>query len=225
MKKKVLCFVLCSMLLFLSVGCGKHNETIATTKAEEKILEVSAEFINKIEKEDYENLKDYIFLPEHSFVTDADIKWFLPRTQMADLIGKRTDVVPLEFSDGNVPSGASETDTVAKTIIYQAENADDAYELLYVLDKNNEWKLYLENFLVEEFTFVADRNLNIKVNGIDIDSSYIEEEYTGSNAPSKNSVVYKLQNVPNRELPITIQQGKYSKTIRVNVKEQDVILQ
>lgn len=229
MEKKIISvFFIIFCFAFLTAGCGKKEQTsIATTKAEEEVLDVSIKLINKIEKEDYKNLKDLIYLPEQSFVTNEDIVWFLPRTNLADLIGKRTDVSALEFGEGNVPTNVTESETVAKTITYQSlENENKSYELLYVLNSENKWKLYLENFLVDEFNFVADKNLNINVNGKDIDASYITNNYTGSDAPSKNSVVYTIPNVPNKEIPIKITQGKNTKTVRVNAgSKRTVIIQ
>lgn len=230
MNKKNLFFIILiiACIAFFSTQCRKNNTeetSIATTKAEEEILKSSSNFINNIEKENYKNIKEDIYLPDNCFVTNEDIIWFLPRTNISDLIGKRTDVAPLKFENANIDSNISEVDTVAKTITYQSlESKDKAYEMTYILNDKNEYKLYLNNFLIRTFSFVADKNLDINVNGTNIDASYITKEYTGSDAPSENSVVYTIPNVPNKEIPITITQGKNSKVVRVNTGNQNLVI-
>lgn len=226
-KKIIFVVIIVAVLVVALKGCGnKEEETqIMTTKSEEEIAAASAKFINMIEKEEYKGLIDYIYLPEEVFVTNEDIEWFLPRTNLEDLVGKRTDVGILGFEDASVPSDISESTTVAKTVTYQSlENADDTYEMLYVLNRDNKWKLYIPGFLVSEFSFIADKNVGLKVNGVEIDSSYITDTYTEEDAPSKNSVVYTLHNVPNKKIPIVITQGKNSKTVTVDAGSEDTYI-
>lgn len=197
------------------IGCAKKKEpSVANTKAEKTIALQSAEFINKIEKEDYKNLLSYIYLPEDHFVTNDDIIWFLPRTSFSDLIGMRTNLALVSFEETSTPSGVEENGTVAKNVLYQSvEDSDVNYQLMYVLNKNNEWKLYLPDFLISEWSFVCSKDCDIQVNGKPVDQSYIEETYSGNEI--KNGVKYKIPNVPKKKISVIITNKNLQKELEI----------
>lgn len=206
------------------IGCTRKKEaSVANTKAEKAIALQSAEFVNKIEKEDYKNLLSYIYLPEDHFVTNDDIIWFLPRTSFSDLIGMRTDLALVSFEETSTPSGVEENGTVAKNVLYQSvEDSDVNYQLLYVLNKNNEWKLYLPDFLISEWSFVCSKDCDIQVNGKPVDQSYIEETYSGNEI--KNGVKYKIPNVPKKKISVIITNKNRQKELEITPSSNTEII-
>ena len=112
-----------AMLIILAIGVtgcgGSSNDTEEyepQNKQEQQEKKVADRFLKKIKKEDYDDLKSCVYLPEGALITDADIKWLIPRSDFSDLIGNKMEVVLTEIGDANVT--LNEDDNIDPIMLY-----------------------------------------------------------------------------------------------------------
>jgi len=160
-----------TLSLFLSLtGCTKISEsfdenvvepTESETSLETGLLERAelcmSEFITAVNLQKYDSISSYINMPENSFISDENIKWYITRTALADITGVSMDTPNIKVSDG----------AVEKNVIVTINK--QAYSFDMELDTNNEWKIILPELYVNNWSLKIPKGCTIEVNNENVD--------------------------------------------------------
>lgn len=196
---------------FLIMGCcisgckGGSSEYETTNKQEKEAKKVADAFVKKITSEDYENIKNYTYLPDGAFITDKDISWYVPRSDLSDLVGAKDKKTALYKMDPQISSinDDNNQNTSSKKLTYVTEDEKE-YKIIVLQDKENHWKVYFSQLYHQGFTLTVKKNETIYINDMEVPEDYIVDNAYNT---SKDSVVYSIPYVPNREFKITSSSG------------------
>lgn len=216
MKKKIM-IVLCMiaiMALFSGCSSGGSKEIYTTQNAQEKeAKEITDKFIKKIQKEDYDNIKSCIYIPDNRFIRDEDISWYIKRCGLADIEGmskKRILLTGMEEGNANIDE-ANNANASSKNLTYTTEDGTD-YTITAVQDKDNHWKVYMPDVYATNYSYSANKSLTTYINDIEVTSDYIDSNMSSDD----NYVTYKIPYVPSKEFTIKTSDGD-----QVNVTSQN----
>lgn len=207
MKKKIVLFLCIIGVMAVLTGCsGSGKEIYKPQNIQEKqAKKVADKFVKKVQKEDYKDIKSYIYIPDSTFMKDDDVSWYIERSDFEDIVGmsKKQIVLTNMEKDNTVINDSDNTNASVKKLTYTTEDSVD-YELLIVQDKNNQWKIYMPDMYATNFKYTADKSLTIYINGIEVTSNYIDET---NGTATDNYIAYNIPYVPSREFTITTSDG------------------
>lgn len=225
--KKIICMVLCIVMVLSLSACGllggksdtkdpttnntqTENPTENPTGSVENLGEdyrensvewVAQQFIASLIKADYKAALRHFAVPaETPYFTEADVEWYLPRSNYAEVM----DVNYAEYTV-TVDKGNSTADTANCTVIVadKASEKTKTFDLYLTLDKNNKWGVKDNNFYLDEYYVVAPGGeAKLTVNGVDA-----TDDYDSKFGTSQYQYLYKLTFV-----------GKSEKTLAVSHK-------
>ena len=89
MKKKIVLFLCVMGIMTVLTGCSSGSKEIYTPQniQEKKAKKVSDKFVKKVQKEDYKDIKSYIYIPDSTFIKDDDVSWYIERSNLEDIVG------------------------------------------------------------------------------------------------------------------------------------------
>lgn len=197
-----------AMLIILAIGVtgcgGSSNDTEEyepQNKQEQQEKKVADRFLKKIKKEDYDDLKSCVYLPEGALITDEDIKWLIPRSDFSDLIGNKMEVVLTEIGDANVTLNEDDNiDPSCYTLKYVGENEAE-YDVIVIQDKKNDWYVYLDGLYSTDFTCYVKKGAILYLNDMEVPMDYITDD------EDKDYDEYTIPYVPNREFKLRADKG------------------
>lgn len=147
-------------------------------KASYKIME---EFAAGLAAGDYASLKETIYFPENSIVTEEDLAYLLPRSDFADLL-----------ETGNI--SIERFDTSAGSASAVLRSGQDEVSVSAALEDDNKWHVRVPGIYIENATILAPAKCQIKLNGIELDMNTARKHSQGA-----GRVVYTVT-IPNRTI-------------------------
>lgn len=166
---------------------------------------MSDKFVKKVQKEDYKDIKSYIYIPDSTFIKDDDVSWYIERSNLEDIVGmsKKQIVLTNMEKDNTVIDDSDNNNATTRKLTYTTEDSED-YEIILVQDRNNDWKIYMPDIYVSNYKYKAEKSLTTYINGIEVTSDYIEKS---NGVVDDNYTTYDIPFVPNREFTITSSDG------------------
>ena len=192
MKKKIVLFLCIMGIMAVLTGCASSSKEIYTPQniQEKKAKKVADKFVKKVQKEDYKDIKSYIYIPDNTFIKDDDVS-------------KKQIVLTNMEKDNTVIDDSDNNNATTRKLTYTTEDSED-YEIILVQDRNNDWKIYMPDIYVSNYKYKAEKNLTTYINGIEVTSDYIEKS---NGVVDDNYTTYDIPFVPNREFTITSSDG------------------
>lgn len=147
------------------------------------------------------HLEDNILIPNNSFITEEDLIWYIPRSQVSDFLDSKVtyEIAEIKASD------KEEDKNISKFVTIKVD--DREYILNVVLDDKNEWKFNFPDMFLQNWKFVVGDDVSVLMNGIAVNDSYIEGAYTGNDAVKDHCVIYSIPYVVKREIKLTLIKG------------------
>lgn len=192
MRNKLL-FLAFGIMLVLS-GCvqqlgatdgSMEDISLSETSAEEGNIKKAETTINNfiaaISTQAYTGIKDYIYMPDNSFVSDDDVKWYISRSALGDITGTGKTVDSIEVNGS----------TLEKTGTFSIGKS--TYSLDLTLGDDNTWKVILPDFLAENFSLRVPGGCSVTVDNVDI-ANYKNE------ALSSTDTTYETYSIPSLAL-------------------------
>lgn len=205
-KKAIILMSIFILLCGLS-GCTSNgpSEYEPTNKQEKEAKKVADSFIKKIMNEDYDQIKKYVYLPDGAFIRDNDIAWYIPRSELADLVGAEKKQIALSKMTAQTVSvnEGNNQNTSSKKLVYVTEDEKE-YAINVLQDKENHWKVYFNKLYHKGFSFIVKKSNTVYINDIEIPEDYISKSVYNT---KKDCVAYSIPYVPNREFEITTSGG------------------
>lgn len=212
MKKswKVLLTVIVILAAVGIVGCSSPKKPptaseappeIQETAAERSIKKLTKDFLTKIMAGNLSDLADNILIPSDSFVTEEDLTWYIPRSQVSDFLDCKVkyEITKIESSD------KEEEKNISKHVTIKV--GDREYVLNVILNENNEWKFNFPDMFLQNWRFVVGDDVSVLINNIAVNDSYIEGAYTGNDAVNDHCVIYNIPYVVKKEVKLTLIKG------------------
>lgn len=207
MKKKIVLFLCIMGIMAALTGCASSSKEIYTPQniQEKKAKKVADKFVKKVPKEDYKDIKSYIYIPDNTFIKDDDVFWYIERSNLEDIVGmsKKQIVLTNMEKDNTVIDDSDNNNATTRKLTYTTEDSED-YELILVQDRNNNWKIYMPDIYVADYKYKAEKSLTTYINGIEVTSDYIEKN---NGVVDDNYITYNIPYVPNRQFTITSSDG------------------
>lgn len=97
-------------------------------------------------------------MPVNSFISDADIEWYITRTPLADITGVSIESLEINVSDG----------ALKKTAEVYVNKSGYAFDM--ELDSDNMWKIVLPELYVENWSLKIPKGCTAIVDGEAIDA-------------------------------------------------------
>lgn len=213
MKKlwKVLLVLVITIVILVFMGCStKKNPPAASEAPPKKIQETAAErsikkltkdFLTKIMAGNLSHLEDNILIPNNSFITEEDIIWYIPRSQVSDFLDTKVTYEIAEIK----ASEKEEDKNISKYVTIKVDERE--YILNVALDDKNEWKFNFPDMFLQNWKFIVGDDVSVLINGITVNDSYIEGAYTGNDAVNDHCVIYSIPYIVKREIKLTLIKG------------------
>lgn len=213
MKKlwKALLVLVITIVIFVFMGCStKKNPPAASEAPPKKIQETAAErsikkltkdFLTKIMAGNLSHLEDNILIPNNSFITEEDIIWYIPRSQVSDFLDTKVTYEIAEIK----ASEKEEDKNISKYVTIKVDERE--YILNVALDDKNEWKFNFPDMFLQNWKFIVGDDVSVLINGITVNDSYIEGAYTGNDAVNDHCVIYSILYIVKREIKLTLIKG------------------
>lgn len=161
MKKlwKALLVLVITIVIFVFMGCStKKNPPAASEAPPKKIQETAAErsikkltkdFLTKIMAGNLSHLEDNILIPNNSFITEEDIIWYIPRSQVSDFLDTKVTYEIAEIK----ASEKEEDKNISKYVTIKVDERE--YILNVALDDKNEWKFNFPDMFLQNWKFIV----------------------------------------------------------------------
>lgn len=213
MKKlwKALLVLVITIVILVFMGCStKKNPPAASEAPPKKIQETAAErsikkltkdFLTKIMAGNLSHLEDNILIPNNSFITEEDIIWYIPRSQVSDFLDTKVTYEIAEIK----ASEKEEDKNISKYVTIKVDERE--YILNVALDDKNEWKFNFPDMFLQNWKFIVGDDVSVLINGITVNDSYIEGAYTGNDAVNDHCVIYSIPYIVKREIKLTLIKG------------------
>lgn len=213
MKKlwKALLVLVITIVILVFMGCStKKNPPAASEAPPKKIQETAAErsikkltkdFLTKIMVGNLSHLEDNILIPNNSFITEEDIIWYIPRSQVSDFLDTKVTYEIAEIK----ASEKEEDKNISKYVTIKVDERE--YILNVALDDKNEWKFNFPDMFLQNWKFIVGDDVSVLINGITVNDSYIEGAYTGNDAVNDHCVIYSIPYIVKREIKLTLIKG------------------
>ena len=110
--------------------------------------------MKKVQKEDYKDIKSYIYIPDSTFIKDDDVSWYIERSNLEDIVGmsKKQIVLTNMEKDNTVIDDSDNNNATTRKLTYTTEDSED-YEIILVQDRNNDWKIYMPDIYVSNYKY------------------------------------------------------------------------
>lgn len=211
MKKlwKALVTLVITLIVLGFMGCSSPKNPPTASEAPKKIQETAAErsikkltkdFLTKVMAGNLTHLEDNILIPNNSFITEEDLIWYMPRSQVSDFLDSKVtyEITKIESSD-------KEDKNISKYVTIKVDERE--YILNVVLDDKNEWKFNFPDMFLQNWKFVVGDDVSVLISGIAVNDSYIEGAYTGNDAVNDHCVIYSIPYIVKREIKLTLIKG------------------
>ena len=156
------------------------EEGVKLTKSQQ----VAYDFAKAIQTGDYEAALGMINIKDATFLSAADLEWFIPRSDFSDI--QDTDYALVEAT--------SNGDKVRDVVTLNLKPV--SVDVTVALNDDNEWKVEFNDFFIENWTLEVPKNVKIKLNDVEIASDYLDLK-------EENTDVYVLPAVANKKATIT----------------------
>lgn len=131
---------------------------------------VATEFIEALMVEDYEVAVERMMFGKDGIFVDADgVAWYLPRTDLRDIVGMDGKVIDIVEGEGT--SSKKIEVTVATD-----DGAEQTVELLCSLNDNNDYKINVLEMYIEDWKVRVPRNSVLYIDGKEVSKNYIERK-------------------------------------------------
>lgn len=212
MKKlwKALFVLVIALVILTFVGCSSPKtppepsevpQEVQETAAERSIKKLVKDFLTKIMVGNLSDLEDNILLPSDSFITEEDLSWYIPRSQVADFLDCKVNYEITKIESSN----KEEEKNISKYVTVKVGERE--YILNVVLDETNEWKFNFTDMMLQDWKFVVGDDVSVLINGIAVNDSYIDGAYTGNDAVNDHCVIYSIPYIVKREIKLTLIKG------------------
>ena len=162
------------------------EEGVKLTKSQQ----VAYDFAKAIQTGDYETAMGMIDIKDTTFLTAADLEWFIPRSDFSDI--QDTDYALVEAT--------SNGDKVRDVVTLNLKPV--SVDVTVALNDDNEWKVEFNDFFIENWTLEVPKNVKIKLNDIEIASTYLDSK-------EENVDIYILPAVANRKATVIATSSVY----------------
>ena len=166
---------------------------------------VAIDFIKSLIAEDYETaLRNFAVPAETPFFTVADVEWYLPRSNYADIL----DINYEEYAITAVAEKEeAEKATCEVTVQDKASDKSKTFNLTLTLDKYNKWGVKDNGFYLNEYYVVAPGgNAKLTVDGVNA-TDYQDSKF----GTTQYQYVYKLTYVGKSEKTFAVSHANFDK--------------
>lgn len=217
---RLISLVLLILLAVTLTACGGSSDTVepyeVENKQEQEEKEVADTFLKKVKKEDFDDLKSCVYVPDGAFINNDDIKWMIPRSDFSDLIGNKLELELTSIEEYNLD--LNEDDNINPTcnaLKYIGSNEAE-YDVIVIQDKNNNWYVYLDGLYSTDFTCYVKKGAILYLNDVEVPMDDI------SNDEDKDYDEYTIPYVPNREFKLRADNGE---DVAVTPNSSDVTIE
>ena len=167
--KHIITRLTCLCALIFLTGCIKMgmpegevpDETVETVSADQsnskKAETAVLGFVSRLKAGDYNGLSESIYLPEGAFIFQEDLEWFLPRSQVGEIISSEEEI------SGITVSGTA----IEKTVSFTFGSGQYALDLR--LGNDNLWKIILDGLYVENWSLRIPAGCTLTVDEKNVD--------------------------------------------------------
>lgn len=166
---------------------------------------MATEFIEALMVEDYEAAMERMMFGKDGTFVDADgVAWYLPRTDLRDIVGMDGKVIDIVEGEGT--SSKKIEVTVATD-----DGAEQTVELLCSLNDNNDYKINVLEMYIEDWKVRVPGNSVLYIDGKEVSKDYFD----------KKDNLYDVYNIPalikkDTEIKIVLDGfGEYTETVMV----------
>lgn len=192
MKKTALLVVFCLLASVCLTACGGKEviesgagkiETNTVENAKKSANDTAEIFVQSLLKSDFDSALTAMCMPAGSFVTAADIEWYLPRSSFSDILDIDYETYTVS---SDKKTGKTEIANI-NVIVTSTEKTENGAEpettsigVPVQLNDQNEWFVNASDFYFTNFTFrTAGKGTTVKVNGTEVDEKYISNKTAG----------------------------------------------
>ena len=152
----------------VSTETTEIEETTETTESSEltnvsKSQKCAIDFIQYVQTENYEEALNLLNIPDKTFVSADDLQWFIPRSDLSDLVG--TDMKYSEISESG-----DKTDATVK-LTY----GDTEIKLNVIMDNDNNYKINFPDFCMQDWTLYVPKDTVVSIKDVVIEETSEEE--------------------------------------------------
>ena len=198
---RIIGFFAMSALLCLSLtGCmqlteGDGVEEVKETSADEgntkKAANAAISFVEALSGDMLDDACAMVYIPQDAFVSDEDIKWYLPRSDYGDIYKTGKSVTDITVG------GTS----IEKTATVQLDKA--SYMITLKLGDDNTWKVDIDKAFVDNWSIKTPRGCTVTVDDRNIDP------YLVPSATDESSNTYTFPSIMSRTHKIVVSSSLY----------------